>query len=86
MRRLRTGIDDNSGDVFVADPTIPVASPEGVELLAVNAALIECWEAIEANRAFGLPTTHHESEFDELANQQRRLKKAIASADSGAST
>lgn len=76
MRRLRVGSDDGSGDVFVADPTIPVDSPLGAEVLAVNAALIECWNAIQAHRALGLPTAHHESESDELASRQLEIKRA----------
>ncbi|MFN8204497.1 MAG: hypothetical protein U0S48_18225 [Solirubrobacteraceae bacterium] len=81
MRRLRAGIDDGSGDVFIADPTIPVASPLGVELLSVNAALTECWSAMQANRALGLPTAHHESEYDELAQRQQAIKRAIEAGD-----
>lgn len=77
MRRLRAGIDDGSGDVFIADPTISIDSPLGVELLAVNAALMECWNAIQANRSLGLPTVHHESDFDELAGQQQEITRAI---------
>jgi len=77
MRRLRTGIDNGSGDVFVSDPMVPVTSDLGVELLTVNAALIECWDAIQANRALGLPVAHHESEFEQLARRQQEIKHAI---------
>lgn len=77
MRELCIGVDDGSGAVFIGDPSIPVDSELGVELLAVNAALISCWEDLNFNASLGLPTAHHEDEFDELAARQRALKAAI---------
>jgi hypothetical protein len=77
VRQLRIGVDDGSGDVFIGDPSIPITSDLGVELLAVNAELMECWQEIAANRAFGLATIHHEENFEELAERHHELKAAI---------
>lgn len=81
LRELRLGRDDGSGAVFIGDPTIPVDSAAGVELLAVNAALMQCWDEIRIGRAHGLPVIHHERSFDELAHRQRTLRDAIRAAE-----
>src|SRR3954453_1178149 len=76
VRELRIGRDDGSGAVFIADPTVPIDSDLGVELLAVNACLMELWRS-SAGLTYGLPVAHHEHEFDVLAERQRALVRAI---------
>lgn len=38
---------------------------------------MQCWDEIRIGRAHGLPLSHHECSFDELARRQRTLRDAI---------
>jgi hypothetical protein len=75
------GRDDGSGDVFVGDPTVPVNSPFGVELLLVNAELMETWDELVAARASGRRDEHHRDCFERLAARQKKIITAIRAED-----
>jgi hypothetical protein len=67
--------------VFVGDPTIPIASELGVELLVVNAELMETWNELVAARAYGLRDEHHRECFERLAARQKKIIAAIRAED-----
>lgn len=69
----------------MGDPTLPVDSSLGIELLLVNAELMEGWQEIRRGRAYGLPTVHHEQEFEDLAARQRGLIQALRDRNAGPS-